>query len=168
MNKTEILERINKVAERRDTEAKRKADDAHAQLMKKVNAIKALAPRIANMLDIAQSLWENKIRIGKPITEALGMTRSDLTTDGINHTMGFYTDRKKVWGEHWLSTECGYPYAFGIEGGGYSGYGLEIDRNGNIVRGMPNRYGTAEDKMQWVIDHFDEFERKFYAYVESL
>lgn len=136
-------------------------------LTEKVNAIKALAPRIRAMLDIAQEWHSKQIHIGNPIKDAIG-TRSDLTTDGIHHGIGIYTDRRKVWGRNWFADGCGYPYAFGIEGGGASGYGLEINAEGEIVRGMPDEYGSAEKKMQYLIDNFDEYEARFYSFANNI
>lgn len=165
MNKTEILERINNVADARDKELARKVEDRRTRLNAKVMAINALGPRIKNMLDIAKTMWERRIPIGHKMPAMIGI-HSDLVTDGIDHRLGFYVDSKREWSL--FDYRTGYPYAFGIEGGGCSGYGLEIDDKGIIVRGMPDRYGSAEDKMDYVIEHFDEFERKFYDYIESL
>lgn len=135
-------------------------------LENKVRAIKALAPRISAILEEAQKLYVSQIHIGTPRKRMIG-TNSDLTTDGIEHGLGIYTDRKKAWGGHWFDEGCGYPYAFGIEGGGYSGYGLEINAEGEIVRGMPDKYGSAEGKMQYLLDNFDDYEKKFYDFASK-
>lgn len=165
MNKKDLLERINKVAETLDTELAREENAKRESLDAKIEAIKALGQRIKDMLEVAQALWAKRIYIGNA-KNGMCAIHSDLVTDGVDHRMGFYGDIKRAWRTHDYRTA--YPYAFGIEGGGYEGYGLEINADGDIVRGMPDRYGSAECKMDFVIEHFDEFERKFCDYVESL
>lgn len=159
--KSDMLARIKRASDSRDHNEALKAQAAHNRLMAKVIAIKSLATRIADLLDIAIELDEKGFPLGKQAKDWI--KPQEFVTEGIEHGIGFYV-RNHSHGNGYPK----YPYAFGIEGGGYSGYGLEIDREGNIVRGMPDCYGSAEDKMQYVIDHFDDFERKFYEYVKSI
>lgn len=161
MNKTEMLERVNNAADARDAELARQEEAKRKRINEKVMAINALGPRIKDMLDVAKEPDAKRFSLGKKASDWI--KPQEFVTEGIEHRMGFYV-KQNAQGNGWPK----HPYAFGIEGGGYSGYGLEIDEKGTIVRGMPSRYGSAEGKMDYVIIHFDEVERKFYDYVESL
>lgn len=156
MNKTEMLERINKVAETRNAEAIRKATAQQEHFNTKVKAIRALAPRIADMLDIAQHLYNKNIPIGKKRTLHVMPHSDEFVSSWWSHNLGFCYDSCK-------RPRVEYPMWFGFINGGAYGEDMCVDREGNIVRGR-HKYRD----MQIMLEQFDEFERKFYDYVESL
>lgn len=156
MNKTEILERINRVANERDAEKTRKNEEECRRRMAIVNAVKKLAPRISDMLDIAQHLYENGISIG-PKRSLHGSPHSDeFVSSWWWHNLGFCYDSS-------IRPREEYPLWIGFINGGACGEDMCVDREGNIVKGH-HKYGD----MQIMLERFDEFERMFYDYVESL
>lgn len=156
MNKTQMLERINRAADENNKKEARKAEDERRRHTAIINAVKKLAPRIADMLDIAQHLYNKNIPIGKKRT-LHGMQHSDeFVSSWWNHNLGFCYDSCK-------RPRVEYPMWFGFINGGAYGEDMCVDREGNIVRGS-HKYRN----MQIMLEQFDEFERKFYDYVESL
>lgn len=156
MNKTEMLEKINRAADENNQKEARKAEEERRRHTAIINAVKKLAPRIADMLDIAQHLYRKGIPIGKERT-LHGMRHSDeFVSSWWSHNLGFCYDRSRKPYEE-------YPIWFGFINGGACGEDLCVDKDGNIVK------GRAKDMdMQRMLEQFDEFERKFYDYVESL
>ena len=155
MNKTELLEKINRVADARDAEAVRKENAEQERQKAIVSAIKTLAPRISDMLDIAQHLYAKGISIG-PKRTLHGSEHSDeFISSWWSHNFGFCYNRGTEPRE--------YPIWIGFINGGACGVDMCVDRDGNIVKGCRNFMD-----MQSMLKQFDEFERKFYDYVESL
>lgn len=167
-SQSELLSQIAAAGERQADllSAKRSAD--HDRLIARVSAIKELAPRIARLLELGQALYS----AGLPISPVRGYSYSsfdhkcDFITDGINHHLGFYIAPKSE--RKWFHPELGRPIAIGMEGGGCDSFGLEISADGEILRGMPNKYGSAEGKMDAFVRQFPAFERDFLAFVESV
>lgn len=156
MNKTEILERINRVANERDAEKTRKNEEEFRRRLAIVNAVKKLAPRISDMLDIAQHLYKNGISIG-PKRSLHGSPHSDeFVSSWWWHNLGFCYDSS-------IRPRVEYPMWIGFINGGACGEDMFVDRDGNVVKGR-HKYGD----MQIMLERFDEFERMFYDYVESL
>lgn len=156
MNKTELLEKINKVADARDAEAVRKENAKREKQKAIVSAIKTLAPRISDMLDIAQHLYAKGISIGPKRTLHGSKHSDEFISSWWSHNLGFCYDRYNR-----LRVE--YPMWIGFINGGACGEDMFVDREGNIVKGH-HKYGD----MQIMLERFDEFEHMFYDYVESL
>ena len=156
MNKIEMLERINRAADENNQKKAREAEYERKRRTAIVCAVKKLAPRIADMLDIAQHLYNKNIPIGKKRTLS-GMQHSDeFISSWWSHNLGFCYDSCK-------RPRVEYPMWFGFINGGACGEDMCVDREGNIVKGH-HKYGD----MQRMLERFDEFERMFYDYVESL
>lgn len=156
MNKTEILERINRVANERDAEKTRKNEEEFRRRLAIVNAVKELAPRISDMLDIAQHLYKNGISIG-PKRSLHGCPHSDeFVSSWWWHNLGFCYDSS-------MRPREEYPLWIGFINGGACGEDMCVDRHGSVVKGR-QKYMD----MQYMLKHFDAFEQKFYEYVESL
>lgn len=164
---SELLAQISAAGQRQADNLSAQRSAAHDRLMRRVSAIKALAPRIARLLELGQALYD----AGLPISPVNGSFtsfgyRAEFITDGINHHLGFYIEPKSE--RQWFHPELGRPRTIGLEGGGCSGYSLEISAEGEILRGMPTRHGSAEGKMVQFLEGFPDFERDFLAYVESI
>ena len=167
-SQSELLAQISAAGQRQADALSAQRSAAHERLMRRVSAIKALAPRIRLLIQLGQALYEAKLPIS-PVRGS-GYTsmnhKCDFITDGINHHLGFFIEPKSE--RQWFHPELGRPCAIGIEGGGYSGFGLVVSPDGEILRGMPNQFGSAEGKMVEFVQGFDAFERDFLAYVESV
>ena len=147
---------------------------ASAEQMKKVqtiayyaNKLKMLAPRIKDLMEIANSLVENDIPLGQTTTE-LGMKYKDaFVAEGIHHRLGFFFERLN--GENYL-------VGIGIEGGGCCGHDLVVNDDGYMEKHPDYNYASYQytgywdycDKCKRFLNEFDDFERRVYAYVDNL
>lgn len=163
-NKDSIFEKIENYANKKRCEYSNECERQAEELKGYAEKIKILAPRIKRLLDVAKKMHELRVYIGEPIKDIIGC-RSSFVTDGIRHELGFFVDSKRSW-EH-FNDSAAYPYAFGIKGGGADGCSVEVNEQGEIVRGYQYSYDTIK-KMKKIISEFYEFEERFYGYVESL
>lgn len=162
--KNSLLKGIKEFAENRQTSEMDEAERQRRELDDYAKTIRDLAPRIKDLLEVAQAMHENRVYIGTPKRGMIG-AYSEFVTDGIRHYLGFYVDMKRSFES--MNDAAGFPYAFGIEGGGCDGKSLEVNERGEIVRGFVYEFNTI-DKMKKFIKGFPDFEKRFYAYVESL
>lgn len=141
--------------------------------------IKSLAPRISELMDIANALSANNIPIGKLYSQTIRYN-AKFISEGIDHRLGFvieYSPRSM----HAMDPTGAKVIGFGIIGGGWYGGNLVIGKDGDIIKGglefdesmihlkddEPYKYVELE-KMERVIKGFDEFERRFFEYVDNL
>lgn len=164
MNTTD---RINKIAERR------KILDAQQRAIERAKIktigdlakdIRALAPRIKELIAVGEALLENKIPFGNRV----GFWHDEeFITNGITHELGFFFKFGK---------DNSPLLGIGIKGGGCEGHDLAVNANGEFVKAIdPNARGYNYDgyydycrKYKQFIRDFDEFESKVYQYVENL
>lgn len=158
--KNNALKGVKEFAQKQRADALRETERQVRELNAYVDKIRGFAPRIKDILDIARTMYENRVYIGKPQKATIGY-ESEFVTNGITHRLGFYVDVKRTF-EHFNEAAC-FPYAIGIEGGGCSGCGLEVNENGEIVRGI-----SELKKLKEFVFEFDAFESEFYNYAESL
>ena len=162
------IDRINKIVERRkilDTQQKDIEREKAKTIADLKNGIKSLAPRIKELITVGEILLENNISFGNRV----GFRREyeEFITNGITHELGFFFK----FGKH-NSPLLG----IGIKGGGCDGHDLAVNIYGEIVINIdPYAKGYNYDgyydycrKYKQFINDFDEFESKFYQYVENL
>ena len=149
--KDEMLAMVNKIADKKQEEKNEQyrlfVEDVKSQKRK----IKKYAKRIADMVEIANSMVLRGIEI--PM---------QFATDGWSHNFGFTCNR-------------GYLLAsgvtgVGIQGGGYSYEDLAVDTKGNIISDINE---TAWDrslkyKCEEMCESFDAFENRFFQYIKEL
>lgn len=163
-----LIDRIAQAAQDREDakviESQKKAEDFFSCIEK----IKALGGRIAKMWDIAQALLNNGFGIGDRKSYWNG-SYNELETEGWFHRLGFYVDYGRVTG-------------FGVCGGGVYLESVFANRDGEVYINMnkahyntySNTYATVWDYphyrevMHYIIDNFDDYERKFYDYAERV
>lgn len=119
--------------------------------------VKELAPKISQLIEIANYCLEHNIDIGNkhdehPLYESYINTY--FYTDHCLHRVGFYKDYKK----NVITT-------MGIACGGCCGnIDLIIDKNGKVL--------SFNEESLWSLERFvntfDKFEEKFEKYIESL
>lgn len=163
---TERLNRITARARRVEAEAEEKANAENRNVTHLAEQIKALAPRIKELLVIGRALRNNNLPLGDLVPDIIGR-RESLCTDGIHHGLGYFCDpRTKM------------IRGIGIEGGGCCGNDLIVDENGNITTNpinvvigrwrRENAYWDYCRKCKTFIDGFGEFEKKVFFYVDHL
>jgi hypothetical protein len=132
-------------------------------------AIKDLAPRLQELHRVARECVANDIPLGER-TRLHGSTHyPEFVSEWWYHRAGF------VISQYPSPNEEVY---FGITGGGADGQSLVIDCNGTIVKNPlshviglwthDNAYHDFCDKCKRFLSGFDDFEKRFYAYIDSL
>lgn len=164
-----LNDRLNKIAQKR-AELDKKEQDERTRKVNTIQyynrAIKELAPRIDVLLDIAKSLLENNIPIGKRVKAFIGYDE-ELVTEGINHKLGFYFTYKD---RH----RC--LVGIGIAGGGCCGHDLAVNAFGNMVVSIDPNYNSYQYdgysdfccKCKQFLNDFDDFEKRVFQYVDNL
>lgn len=170
-----LIEKINaKGAEIRNAEVKRTMTKKEI-FASRLEAFKTLSPRINKVWDVANALRHNGFKLGDEDCNGLG----NFETDGIYHRLGFYYKGNPYWGLIPID-------GFGIQGGGCDGSSVYMDRYANIfwcggildvntINNLDYRVsipaydcGHINGKLVKILNGFDEFERKFYEYAESV
>ena len=166
---TKIEERLKKIQNKgaqmvadANAEEERKKD-----IIKKYEQdIKALAPRVAELMTIAIELMNNNIPLGKKTKGSIGY-KEEFVTEGINHRLGFYftyENRKK------------YLVGVGIIGGGCDGLDIAVNENGTMVKHPDPYYQSCQyfgyndycNKCSRFLKNFDDFEKRVNDYVDNL
>lgn len=148
MNTQERIAKIGEFARNEQMKKVAEISRADAYRLSLVKKIKALAPRLAELKKVADALTMSNIPFNKFIT------------NGLSHQVGFFEPR----GFHREPKEK-LPCAFGIMGGEWNGEDFEIDFDGNIIS---NNSRKKIREMEEVLSKFNDFEKKFYEYVDSL
>lgn len=165
MTTEERLQKINAFAQARD-DAKARAENDFMQKCKEMKReIKKLAPRIKELVSVAQALWEKKIPLGRRTTDWAGY-KDEFLSEGIHHKLGF------------IDAEInGIPVYVGEVGGGACGGDFIVSVAGeNILTSKYDREHIPDavfskdwaGKAEGFLAGFDEFEKRFYEYVDTL
>lgn len=167
MTTQERIERINgfatATAQKKDAERKAKESRIFALLTK----VESFAPRMRELMKVARSLRANWIPLGK--YNSYHRTAPRFVSDGIEHRVGFIVDSNPFWYQEKLN-----PVGFGIIGGGACGNDIQFNEDGKLCEvyrdnGMPGPWTDGDIRhLERFVKEFDEFERKFYEYVDNL
>ena len=159
------LERLNKIS----AKAQQIAEEENNEQLKKLeaieyckNAIKALAPRLTELMQIGDALIKNGISFGKRTGYY-----EEFITNGLSHRLGFYFKYSK---------DNSPLIGIGIKGGGCCGRNLAVNEKGDmVVKIDPNyhsyKYSGFNDycnKCKQFLKDFDSFEKRVYEYVDNL
>lgn len=161
-------DRINKITERRNIlDAQQRAIECGKikTIDDLANGIKALTPRIKELITVGVALLSNNISFGKRV----GRWGQDeeFITNGITHELGFFFKFAK---------DNSPLLGIGIKGGGCDGHDLAVNAEGEVIINI-NPYAKVYQydgyydycrKYKQFIRDFDEFENKVYQYVENL
>lgn len=135
-----------------------------------LDMVESFSPRMKELMKVARSLRANRIPLGK-YSAYLGSS-PQFVSDAINHRVGFIVDSNPFWNRDVLN-----PVGFGIIGGGACGNDIQFNEDGKLCEvfrdnGMPGKFGVWGDmdirNLEDFVGGFDEFERKFYEYVDNL
>lgn len=186
----DLIQKINAKAQQERIEAYKKQMTERDMVIADLEKVKALAPRIAKLWDICQTLANNGIPLGKVKHKTFDYL--EFETDCVNHWLGFVMkDNHRL-----LSLVGGRIVGFGIAGGGCCGRNFFVNKNGEpitwnctaktfvkqdidqcvpISRGdnyAPYHASLWQDK-EWcgkikkMLNDFDDFEARVIAYAES-
>lgn len=157
MTTQERIAKIDKLATERD----RKIEDERVAKAKRIfsllTKVESFAPRMRELMKVARSLRANLIPLAP-----------QFVSEGIEHRIGFI-----VSGSFW-HRETLNPEGFGIIGGGAFGNDIQFNEDGKLCElvkdnGMPKSWTDSDSwNLNRFVSGFDEFERKFYEYVDNL
>lgn len=171
MEKNEIINGIIAKRKALNEEAMDKEARRDAYIEELEAKVKALAPRLSKMFDIAEALTNNGFYIGPKNNTAGYRFHSPLyCTDHIDHGVGFFCRHPYFDFPGRDFTMTGY---FGIANGGACGeQDLMIDRNGNVQRyDFSPRYRdykkTYIEDLEYLLKKFDEVEQGLYEYAKN-
>jgi len=129
--------------------------------------VKALAPRLRKMFDVAEALTKSRFYLGPAARES-----PLFCTEHITHRVGFFCDHPYFDSPSRNFSMTGY---FGIANGGACGsQDLMIDRNGNVKRyDFTIASRTVDYKriyiedLECVLKKFDEVEKGLFEYAKN-
>lgn len=146
------VDNIKRYAERRE-QAKIDSENLSAKRIEEYKTkIKELKPRIDELLAVGNACRENGIPLtGSSFGGHEGYDTHHFISNGWSHVTGF------------ISEGPGKPFTrIGKVGGGACDWNLKTDGNAIFVD------GKIEYVLKMFLDEFDEFEAKFYEYVDDI
>lgn len=169
LRKQNALEHIRKTAEERDNAIIRQIEDLKYQYSVLYTELSSLEPRVADLLEIAKTLYENKL-FSKYKGNGSGFSFTnhyayDKLYDGISVKIG------NSWGYNWvymghLNTEVNKDEIYIITHYNQNVQNkLHIDTDANnIIEGLRSSINV----MTYFLEQFDKFEDSVYEFVNSL
>ena len=164
------IDNIKAYKERTEEEKIKMEKDKADKKSALVDKVKALQPRIKELIDTANACLENGIEINKSHKE-FGQyydkwEHGTFCTNGITHKIGFvwqFKDNKFI----------NKIEEMGIDGGGANGaYYLRTDGNyviSRIDRGYNDKFGELDTyQLRRFVETFDDFESAFYNYIDKI
>lgn len=170
MEATEIINGIIAKRNSLNEDAYNKEAKRDAYIKELETRVKALAPRLGKMFDVAEALVDNGFYLG-PITGGGSFGTPLFCTDGIHHRIGFFCRSPYIDSPSRDFSLTGY---FGIANGGACGdQHLRIDRYGNVARyDFTPRYrdykATYISDLESILNRFDSIESGLYEYATNL
>ena len=159
MVKTKLEERIEKITNLGKQNTEIMISDKEKKRMKREelkNSVLKLVPRIKDLIKIGKALEENDIPFGKQTKALIGYEEEFISYNNL----GFFfpssrRDNSKLMGIGIRDTSSISPHM------------LLINENGEIIY-SPSHHDAFCQQYKYFIDHFAEFERKVYEYVDNL
>lgn len=169
--KAEQDDRITKIkiaSKKKQDEEKRKKEEYESQVNNEKEKIRQLAPRISNMIDLANACVKNNIEIYKKAPNH--RDRNLFLSDGITH----YTGLIAPWRTEFNGKE--YKYIGIINGGACGNTDLRVNKNGKAFgwrenSTYPQTYSETEPRLvdlKQFLKEFDELEKEFLNFIDNL
>ena len=157
------------VAEENKKRSIAEAEERHHEELKE--SIKAMAPRIANLLDLANACVKNGVEPYKAESGVtVGSTTNRLEADGFFHWLGF-----NCYFNHTMRSKEEITELAIINGGACGNTDLRVGRNGIAKGYIEKSYyhdgGYTEPRtrdMEKFLKQFDEFEEMVLNFVDNL
>lgn len=171
MDKTSYrLAQINAYGTKERNEQQAKQNALLQEIADYENKIHELQPRIAKLIKTANACIENGISIANRKKDKY--EDNDFLADMGSHKLGFY----------WFPCRYDTPLDYvGCQGGGWAGdyvfktngFDIIYERQYEPCKLFRQKQEPVEKKYKrcatkWTVEHFDEFESKFYAYVDKV
>lgn len=163
--KASRLNKISQVANAmREAEDKKRAE-SYERMCNFENKIGELAPRISELIDVANEMIANGIQLGEFVGD-WNTVSPKFISDGIFHRFGFIAD-----GSLYKSSISNHDprriliLGVGKCGGGCCGSNFTVNRDGIIISWNTDVYKRGIDDF---LAKFDKFEKEFYEYVDNL
>lgn len=155
LNDDILLEKIKKVKARKDDEARQKEESYQAA----ISQVEALTPRIERILKLANVLKENDIEIKS-------FSKESILADGYYHEVGLMRtkDNKFEYIGRYSGGACGRDDLYT---NGKKTFCCDNDWEYHDIT-KAEKYRASEYAMGRLIEDFDEFEKKFYKFIEDL
>jgi len=162
------LDNIANWKARTDAKAVADASEKARKLEGMAERIRALKPRIQEILETANAAREAGIELGKKGMYSRGTDPDVFETEGIYHRVGVMPNWKLG-----RRGDKGYSY-MGVENGGANGVynfitdgvfvgGIHEDRYNKVTE-----YPDFEYDMNKFLNNFDDYETRFYNYIDNL
>lgn len=149
------IENIRAAAQRRDEKINAEERRISQLVEDRMTKIKNRAPRIAELISVANELRNNGFTLGKRTHDGFF---EEFVSNGIDHNTGFIILRDDIIG-------------VGIIGHGCNGEDVVWDKNGNYVQELSENSWSdyvIRQKLDKFLLTFDKFEEDFYKFVDSL
>lgn len=149
------LESIRAAAQRRDENKESEKNRIESIVSQKMAEVKALAPRIKELISAANELKSNGFTLGRRTHDGFF---EEFVSNGIDHNTGFIKHHCNIIG-------------VGITGHGCNGADVVWDINGDYIQSLSeDKWSdyTIKQKLDGFIKTFDGFEKRFYEYVDNL
>lgn len=153
------IDNIAKFAQKRDDDAAEKKRKSLERIEQYKEQIKALKPRIDELLKAGNACRENKISLtGSAFGGHEGYDTHQFISNGWSHLCGFISEYSNENGNRQYM-----PFTkIGIIGGGYCDFNLKTDGVNIEVE------GDIEYVLKRFLENFDSFESEFYRYVDKI
>lgn len=159
MTTADRISAIAKFASAQDEKAQKAADGRMERIEALRGRIRALAPRIGVLLDVAEACYRNAVQLGPFVGDY-----PKFLTNGITHRVGFFV-KGNPHRDYGTPRRC-EPFAVGIEGGGWNGEDFVVSREGEVTKGLgkPDIERVAGE----FLTEFDDFENGFLSYIDEI
>lgn len=150
------IDNIKNFAQKKELEEKNKKELKQKNIERYKQNIKELKPRIDELIEVGNACLQYNIPLtGKAFGGRESYETNQFITNGWSHLLGFVTEINPI-------NNSKYFDKLGIFGGGACNYNLTT--NGEKIEVS----GNIEYVLTRFIEEFDEFEIKFYEYVDKI
>lgn len=162
MNKTEMMAKIANAKTERENAQIAKAKEFENKVTYYRTKIKTLAPRIKDLLEVARELQRNGFDLGENDAPSHSFSKMpEFETNWWDHRLGFFCENRQ-----YRPVRRTLAFGIGFMGGGAAGPDFLVDEEGELHADF--KHYTTFPNCKDILDTLDDFEKGFYAYVESL
>ena len=175
LRKQNALEHIKKTAEERDNAIIKQIEDLKYQYSVLYTELSSLEPRVADLLEIAKTLYENKLfsKKYKGNSSRFSFTNHyayDKSCDGIRVSLGYDWDYDWVYMGHYNTEVNGDEiniithYSQNVLDKGWT----NKTQNDNTAKYVIKALQSSINAMTYFLEQFDKFEDSVYEFVNNL
>ena len=156
----ERLAKLNSFISNREVAEKNKAEKIELDIQEKLVILDSYADRIKEIVEVAKFCLDHKIEIGQEIDLSPNAKKpNDFLADSWFHTIGIIC-KHPIYNVY-------EPIGIGVREGGANGdTDLIVTERG--VTSYNTSYGHFKYDYEKFVKNFDEFEERFFKYIDSL